>query len=330
MSRLDSLLDGLPTRLEPAALPRREVDQLLARLDSGWTAECLARDPYWPKWDSPWWGMVLLQELGLAAEIPHGPLGQLIAAVDRHYLHTFPRTEAELPAGVDPVRQVMCHCGLATLYRLGLAAGLAMDRELPWARPWFLRYQQPDGGWNCDEGSRCGSMVSTVAVLEVWLDLPDLSEDELVGLQRGMDYVLTNRRLCRSSGDGRLISEDWLVPTFPRFYEYDVLRGLELATLWAVKRKVRLALDDLEESLNALRQMLNVQGQLRLGRSFALEATTLFELTPGHWERDFPATTFPLLEAVSKAGESCAFLTGMSLQVSRRLRQLESQGLLVE
>lgn len=47
-------------------------------------------DPYWPKWDSPWWKAVLLLECGQAELIPRRFIDTLIAAVDAHYLHTFP------------------------------------------------------------------------------------------------------------------------------------------------------------------------------------------------------------------------------------------------
>ena len=30
------------------------------------------------------------------------------------------------------------------------ACGVEVDRALPWARPWFVRYQMSDGGLNCD------------------------------------------------------------------------------------------------------------------------------------------------------------------------------------
>jgi hypothetical protein len=317
---LKALLEALPNRLEPFSLPRREVDEALARLDSSWTVESLARDPYWPKWDSPWWTMVLLHELDLSAEIPQPALAQLIRAVDAHYAHVF-RTEPDSMHG-------LCLCGLGTLYQLFAAAGIDVDAELPWARGWFVSNQLTDGGYNCDgDNLTRSSMVSTVPMLEALLKISDPTEAELEALDRGASYLL-ERRLAHSLSKGGVIDPDWLIPIFPRFYEYDVLRGLQFVTAWALKRQLPLQLSDLQQTLVALTERLERQGQLRLGRSFALEADTLFELTPGHWEAGFPATTFPLLEAVSRAGETSPYLTRAWLETAERLRQLDRSGLI--
>lgn len=44
--------------------------KLKASLSSASALQSIERDPYWPKWDSPWWHMSLLNEMDLAKEIP--------------------------------------------------------------------------------------------------------------------------------------------------------------------------------------------------------------------------------------------------------------------
>lgn len=75
------------------------IDDSVARLASPWVEESLTRDPYWPKWDSPWWHIVLLWELGAAARIPSRAVELLAKRVDAYCLHTFPLEPQEVPEG---------------------------------------------------------------------------------------------------------------------------------------------------------------------------------------------------------------------------------------
>ena len=344
--KLDDLLDGLPRQLEPFALPQAEIDEAIERLASSWTAESLALDPYWPKWDSPWWYMTLLYELGLAAQIPPAALTAMADAIDRHYLHDFPFRLDELPASVDPLMQIMCPCGVGTIYSVLTAGGLNVDERLPWMRPWFVRYQLPDGGLNCEEAAYLretphSSLVSTLPPLEaVMLHAPAPTPEEEAFLARGAAYLL-ERQLHISKSTGEVINEDWLIPTFPRFYEYDVLRALQFVTRWAETRQQKLSVASIQASVAALRNSLidtprrhpqggtlSQNGQLRLGRSFALEELTRFWMN-GEWHPGFPATTFPLLETLSRAGDVSPFLTRSWLEAAENLRRLDQQGLLI-
>ena len=40
-------------------------------LESDKARYSLNQDTYWPKWDSPWWHISLLHEMGLSKQIPH-------------------------------------------------------------------------------------------------------------------------------------------------------------------------------------------------------------------------------------------------------------------
>ena len=125
--------------------------QALAYLESSEATACFAQSPYWPKWDGPWWHMLLLYELGLADRIPERAVAQLVAALKRVQPYFFahevptnggpPATSANLP----------CHCQLGCVYQVLAATRVDVDAELPWMRPWFLRYQMADGGLNCDD-----------------------------------------------------------------------------------------------------------------------------------------------------------------------------------
>jgi hypothetical protein len=129
----------------------------------------------------------------------------------------------------------MCFCAVGSL--LCAADGVA---TIPWADDFIVRYQLPDGGWNCDEDSRVSSIVSTVPVLEYLLTRPGLRPV----LERGMTYLL-ERGLFRSKRTGAVIDEAWLHPSLPRFYQYDVLRGLRLVARWGGAPIPREALERL-------------------------------------------------------------------------------------
>lgn len=262
--------------------------------------ECLAstdairRDPYWPKWDGPWWRMTLLWEMGLAHRIPAATVREMTAALDRHCLHFFPIRDSEVPPGVDPVRQVACHCQLGTMVQVLHACGVDVDRELPWIRPWFLKYQLPDGGLNCDETAYAkpephSSVVSTLPPLEAVLlctDRPFTPEEQRF-LDRGAEYLL-RRRLFRSARTGAVIDAAWLRPVFPRFYFYDVLRGLRFLAACSERLRRPLPREPLAEAVETLRTAE--------AATPPLDVMTRAEID-GRWDR-VPARRFPLLDAV--------------------------------
>jgi hypothetical protein len=208
------------------------VAQSLAYLRSAAARASIARDPYWPKWDSPWWHVLALREAGQPELVPREVLVELVEAATRHYLPFFPRPPEVLPPGKDARTDVICFCALGSLL-------CAADRvaTIPWADDFIVRYQLPDGGWNCDEDSR---VVSTVPVLEYLLTRPGL----MPVLERGMTYLL-ERGPFRSKRTGAVIDEAWLRPSLPRFYQYDVLRGLRLVARWGGAPIPREALEHL-------------------------------------------------------------------------------------
>lgn len=265
----------------------------------------IRRDPYWPKWDSPWWQMTLLWEMGEGARIPRPFAEVMTTAIDEHYLHFFPLRPEDAP-GVDTRRHGLCHCMVGTMWQVLLAAGIDVHARLPWIREWFARYQISDGGWNCDETAYLrptprSSFLSTVPVLEALLLVSDRTAEEERMLDRGADY-LVSRRLHRSISRHRVADPDWLVLTFPRFYFYDVLRGLAFLRRWAALRGASLPEDVTREAAAAVRAQVR-DGAVVVGH----RAWTNAREEPGREKGT--ATTFELLERVSVIGEPNPWLT---------------------
>ncbi|WP_207671245.1 prenyltransferase/squalene oxidase repeat-containing protein [Paenibacillus cymbidii] len=101
----------------------------------------------------------------------------------------------------------------------------------------LLGEQLPDGGWNCEaaNGSMRSSFNTTICVLEALLEyeLAGGSSGEVTGARlRGQEYLL-ERRLFRRRSTGEPIERDrkggadWTRFSFPTWWHYDVLRGLE-------------------------------------------------------------------------------------------------------
>ncbi|MCI0340918.1 MAG: hypothetical protein L0216_07150 [Planctomycetales bacterium] len=327
---------GAPARAEAPPPSEAAVAETIAYLASREASVAIAADPYWPKWDSPWWRMTLLWELGRAGRIPREIVGEMAAALRAKYLPVFPLRAEEVPAGVDTYRDVACHCALGTIAQVLTACGVNVDPALPWLRPWFLRYQLPDGGWNCDEAAYTrpvprSSVVSTLPVLEAalgGLSRPLTPEEEAL-LDRGAAYLI-RRRLCRSVSRGdRLMDEAWLLPCFPRFYHYDVLRGLTFLVTWAERRRRPLPAEAVAEAVTVLGAQLDSGGILHVGRRGYAAERTLRRGADGAWTPGHPAGTFPLLDEVSRVGRPSPELTAAWRAALAGLRRLADAGALV-
>jgi len=95
----------------------------------------------------------------------------------------------------------------------------------------LLGEQLPDGGWNCEveNGATVSSLGTTINVVEALLDHERAlggSAEARAARQRGEEYML-ERRLFRRKSTGEVIDPSWLQFSFPTWYFYDILRGLD-------------------------------------------------------------------------------------------------------
>lgn len=265
---------------------------------------------------------MLLFELDLAHEIPESAVEKMVATLKTHYLPIFPIKPEEVPEGTDPHRQIACICAIGNIYQVLFACGVDVDKELPWMREWFLRYQLPDGGLNCDERVYTkpvpkSSIVSTIACLEAVLFCRnrELTTTEVAFLDRGARYLL-RQRLFRKASTGEVIDNDWLEIRFPRFYEYDFLRGFYFLRKWHQVTGFQIP-DDLADEVE---QLVKKQWD---GKSIVLKRYNLFDkrsLNPqadGSWTRG-QADEFALMKAVSYNEATCPALTTKWLEVRRQ------------
>lgn len=310
-----------------------ELASSIHYLQSAEARRSLQQDPYWPKWNSPWWHIMLLDELGMVEHISGSIVEALVQAIQRHYIKVFLKP-SQRPQNDDFGRFVPCHCLVSNMYRVLRNRGIDVDARLPWMRSWLTAYALADGGLNCYESANekanpKSSIVSTVNVLETILfSFPEpLTDTEIEFLDRGARY-LAEHKLCRSvSKGGTVISEDWLKPCFPRFYFYDVLRGLNVIMSWSLYRDAKLPVSAIAESLITISDGISKDSTVKIGREEISQTVTLL---PDNWSHTSPASQYPLLLAVSKIGMESPVLTRQWSGVMAALNRLSESNLIDE
>ena len=95
----------------------------------------------------------------------------------------------------------------------------------------LLGEQLSDGGWNCEveNGATVSSFGTTINVLEGLLEHERATGGPFkvrAARRRGEEYML-ERRLFRRKSTGEVIDPSWLQFSFPTWWHYDVLRGLD-------------------------------------------------------------------------------------------------------
>jgi hypothetical protein len=107
----------------------------------------------------------------------------------------------------------------------------------------LLAEQLEDGGWNCEAPqSRRSSFHTTICVLEGLLDYERAGRKSAAvtkARKRAENYLL-ERRLFRSLRTGEVIDKRWLRFSFPPFWHYDVLRGLDYLRTAGIKPDSRV------------------------------------------------------------------------------------------
>jgi hypothetical protein len=217
----------------------------------GWGAKLLALQSRAGNWGGPQedrgllvtlYSLVVLMELGL--DPASKPARKMIDRVDERLVFKPLNNRPFLHGETEP-----CINGRI------LALGAYFNKPNGALANRLQREQLEDGGWNCEAvepspnrpKSRRSSFHTTICVLEGLLAYeragrksPALTKAR----KRGENYLL-ERRMFRSLRNGEVIDERWLRFSFPTFWHYDVLRGLDYLRNAGVKpdRRVREAIE---------------------------------------------------------------------------------------
>jgi hypothetical protein len=107
----------------------------------------------------------------------------------------------------------------------------------------LLSEQLEDGGWNCEAPkSHRSSFHTTICVLEGLLEYERAGRKSaaLTKARKRAENYLLERRMLRSLRTGQVIERRWLRFSFPTFWHYDILRGLDYLRNAGVKPDSRV------------------------------------------------------------------------------------------
>lgn len=315
-------------------LKANELDEIKGVIESDEAFLMIERDVYWPKWDSPWWYMQLLDETGRANEIPVDVLKELLVCADRQYLKIFPVNPGDLPEEVNSCTEVMCFCFLGNLMCLCSKLDLDVFAYIPWAKEWVSKYQMADGGYNCDEFAYQeqgkSSIISTTSMLEGMVEYSRFIGDKQrysAQMVKAVSYLLRHQLYLSSTGK-KIEGTEWEKIIFPRFYEYDFSRGLEavLDFLDLTGKKVRA------KAAEKAIQLLDEKIKNKLDHSekqwLSDEKTVSYYIEKPEMFKEM--ATLPLLMKLINSTSPNSFVPAMLDRVAQKLSKAQAAGQLID
>jgi hypothetical protein len=193
----------------------------------GWGAELLSRQSAggdWPggQWDLvTLWSLVVLKDLGLDPASEQARI--MIDRVEKGLVFKSLNKRPYLHGETEP-----CINGRI------LGVGSYFKEPNDALAHHLLDEQLEDGGWNCEAPkSRRSSFHTTICVLEGLLAYErsqGKNGSKLAAVKKSRaraEAYLLERSMFRSLRTGEAIDKHWLRFTFPMFWHYDVLRGLD-------------------------------------------------------------------------------------------------------
>jgi hypothetical protein len=198
----------------------------------GWGAKLLAAQSPGGSWGSgPNWDLITLNSLVALKDLGLDPASKqarkMIDRIDKRLVFKWLNNRPYFHGETEP-----CINGRI----LGLGAYFNQPNDA--LAKQLLSEQLEDGGWNCEAWpfsspkrppSRHSSFHTTICVLEGLLDYERAGRKSAAvtkARKRAENYIL-ERRMFRSLRTGKVIDKRWLRFSFPAFWHYDVLRGLD-------------------------------------------------------------------------------------------------------
>src|SRR5258707_4550982 len=184
-----------------------------------------------PEWTSTAWSLVLLKAFGLD---PAGAEARQAVRRVREHVAWEQDGEPVFAGEVEP-----CINGKV------VALGAYFGEHVHGIVDRLLGEQMSDGGWNCEQenGSTRGSFHSTIDVLDGLLEYERAtggSPAVSAGRLRGQEYLI-ERGMMRKLSTGDVIDPAFMQFSYPTYWHYDVLRGLDYMRAAGVAPDERMA-----------------------------------------------------------------------------------------
>lgn len=155
-------------------------------------------------------------------------------------------------------QQLSCLTGntVAALTRLGYEN----DSRVKKALKWLVKIQNPDGGWLCPYWrahirDKHGCFHGTICSLEAFSEVrnENLTEEMEETIEKAAEFLLMHRLFKADHHNYKVIKELWLKLSFPWFWGYNILRGLDVLTKLGYVEDERLS-DSVQLLLQKRRQ----------------------------------------------------------------------------
>jgi len=180
----------------------------------GWVDES---KPFFDAWTATHFSLQLLRDLGLD---PDSPQAHRAISLVRDNVRWEANGALYFDGETEP-----CINGVA------LTIGAYFGQDVDEIAHRVLSEQLGDGGWNCwaEYGATVSSFHTTICVLEgllAWQRAGGTSDSVEDVRARGDEYLL-ERRLFRTRSTGEVVDPRFTMLSFPTYWYYDVLRGLD-------------------------------------------------------------------------------------------------------
>jgi len=222
--------------------------------------------PYLPKYKSSYWQIMILGYLGMDRAVSRVEKacehifqfqtadGAFISQTRETLLKEYElrsKRGRKLPPTDDWVSSIMVEQQLSCLTGNMAAAlirlGYENDPRVHKALRWLVNIQNRDGGWLCPYWrahirDKHGCFYGTICPLEAFSEAKkgNLTEDMEETIKRGAEFMLMHRLFKADHHDYKVINKAWLNLSFPWFYGYNILRGLDVLTKLGIVEDDRL------------------------------------------------------------------------------------------
>ena len=223
--RFKLLINVLGEKLESAEVKKLRSEIRSSRRVKGLLSQRgrdgrIPLNPY-KKWHGAHWVLAVLADIGYPPEDR-----SLVPLMEQVYGWLFSREHQQK---IKPVNGRTRRCasqeGNALWYLLTL--GLADDRTEELAMR-LVKWQWPDGGWNCDKNPRAAksSFWESLIPLRAMALHSRLTENkESERAARRASEVFLKRRLYKRLGDDGIMNSDFVKMHYPCYWRYDILFG---------------------------------------------------------------------------------------------------------
>ena len=189
----------------------------------------------------------------------------------------------------------------AALIRIGYAD----DPRVMKALSWLVKIQNRDGGWLCPYWrahvkDTHGCFYGTICPMEAFSETPreNLTKEMNQAIERGAEFLLMHHLFKTDHHNYKVINQSWLKLSFPWFYGYNILRGLDVLTKLGYVEDERL--------------------------SDALEILLEKRLPDGRWILE-SAPTGRMQANIETVGKPSKWISLIALRVLKRLHKLDKR-----